>query len=228
MGTRSGLPRNRIFLEYQIDVYITGSPESIVKCSNDGIPDPLLVSSNVTIVGPGSDLLTIDANEGGHAFRINYGETVSISDLAVKNASVAGILSYGTLSLDQVEVSNNAGRGIINSADTLTVTNSLIAENEHSGIMNSWQGTLELTDSTIEKNETSSVGGGVANFGGVVTILRSTIADNSAAVGGGIYSSNGNVNKTFNVIDVSVPQTPVRRSAVTHLAANQRLKLTAC
>ena len=34
MGTRSGLPRNRIFLEYQIDVYITGSPESIVKCSN--------------------------------------------------------------------------------------------------------------------------------------------------------------------------------------------------
>ena len=34
MGTRSGLPRNRIFLEYQIDVYITGSPESIVKCSS--------------------------------------------------------------------------------------------------------------------------------------------------------------------------------------------------
>ena len=35
MGTRSGLPRNRIFLEYQIDVYITGSPESIVKCSRE-------------------------------------------------------------------------------------------------------------------------------------------------------------------------------------------------
>ncbi len=40
MGTRSGLPRNRIFLEYQIDVYITGSPESIVKCSMGDVAYP--------------------------------------------------------------------------------------------------------------------------------------------------------------------------------------------
>src|SRR5205823_5781748 len=94
------------------------------------------------------------------------------------------------------------GGGGIQNSGTLSVLNSIIAENSSTfhgassgaGIANS--GTLRLTNSTVSGNSANDDGGGIASFNGVVTLISSTIAANSSpGNGGGIYvSGTGGMN----------------------------------
>lgn len=81
------------------------------------------------------------------------------------------------------------GGGILN-AGTLTITNSIIDANESDGegggIHNA--GTLVISASTVSANNSSSAGGGISNDGSL-TISTSTIAENFGNLGGGIHSS---------------------------------------
>jgi cysteine-rich repeat protein len=132
-----------------------------------------------------------------------------ISDLGISRGrsdgqvSAGGIDNYANLTLSRVAVTHNSGDGgnsgggIANHA-SLRVANSTIAFNASiqlgGGILN--LGELTAINTTVSGNVVNSgVGGpgaGIANVGGVATIVNSTISDNLAREqGGGILNTEG-------------------------------------
>ncbi|MFI5457310.1 MAG: beta strand repeat-containing protein [Isosphaerales bacterium] len=142
------------------------------------------------IDGPGGNLVTISGNNAVGAFQVDAGVTATISGLTITGGQATnggGINSAGTLTVTDstIESSNasNNGGGIDN-LGTLTVTDSTIerssAGNNGGGIDNS--GTLAVTDSTIESSLAgSSPSGGIENSG-TLTLTNSTIADNNSGI----------------------------------------------
>ena len=88
-------------------------------------------------------------------------------------------------------------RGSVVRVDASTIHENLVSAYDGAcdgggGIYN--QGSLTLTNSTLWKNVSQCGGGGIANtLGGIATILNSTIADNGATTGGGVYNSGDTV-----------------------------------
>jgi hypothetical protein len=153
----------------------------------------LAISKNLTISGPGADVITVSGNQASRVFDITGSVSVAISGLTIANGLVIGEPAQGG--------------GIFNSPlSTLTVTGSTLRGNstsagvtsEGGGIFNS--GTLTVTGSTISGNSAvagffgDGWGGGIFNGnGGTLTVTGSTISGNSASaglgLGGGIFSS---------------------------------------
>lgn len=128
--------------------------------------------------------------------------------------SAAGIDNHRmTVILTNSSVSDNSGVGIFNGGGRLEVTNSSITNNLRRGIDQDWgratlnhvriegnksggisnhQGGVFLTNSTVALNS-SSQGGGISNSaGGFVSVVKSTISNNSASdLGGGIRNTSG-------------------------------------
>ena len=139
----------------------------------------LMVGSNVSILGPGANLLTISGQNKVHVMNVNSGLVVSISGLTIVD---------GNTVTDGGGDGNGHGGGIYN-AGALILTNSALAGNSASdggGIYNI--GTLEVTNSTLSGNSASSDGGGVDNEG-TLTLINSTQSGNSASKGGGTYNA---------------------------------------
>jgi CSLREA domain-containing protein len=155
------------------------------------VPLPVL-ARDMTIVGPGAQLMTIDAQAaGGSILTIQSGVNASVSGLTLAhgNASAGGaILNHGNLSLFDCALSANsadfAGGGIFNSG-TLSVTDCTVSGNTGlfgAGLYNT--GDLSLTGSTLSGNTAQRYGGGVYNRG-TLTVADTTLAGNSAGVSGG-------------------------------------------
>ena len=165
----------------------------------------LLINKNLTIQGPGADLLTISGNSASRIFEVNVGVNVTLSGLRIANGKLSG---SGT----------SHGAGILN-AGNLTITNSKLSDNSVAGSAGSFNagggiyntGTLNIVSSTISNNSTSggchSDGGGVFNSGSL-TITSSTVSSNSASdssgcgggnFGGGIYN-NGTLTITNSAV----------------------------
>jgi fibronectin type III domain protein len=160
---------------------------------------PLTIFKSVSIVGAGARVVTI-FQESSPANRVFFVEpnprskvvpTVTISGLSMAfghadegNGYFGGdIRNEATLTLSEDDITNGtaesgSGGGISNDGGTLTVTHSLVANNL----------------STDPDGGGDS--GGIQNFGpnpvtdtaGKLTVTDSTIAGNSAALGGGIFS----------------------------------------
>ena len=102
----------------------------------------LTISSNVTITGPGAELLAIDANHASRVFYTYGSETgVELSGLTITGGSTrydAGIYNSGTLTLKGSTISGNSATGEssmgggINNRGTLTKTKSTISSNTDS------------------------------------------------------------------------------------------------
>ena len=168
----------------------------------DGVLLPT-ITDDLTITGPGSTQLAVDASGQSRVFHIAVGVTVQISGLTVStgfaNASDGGgIVNDGNLTLNEVTVSGNTATGGngggIHNTGTLQLTGSTITGNSGlngGGIFN--QGTLIITDSTLSNNFSDGItgGGGVFNENGALIVTSSTIFDNGAVSGGGVASSGG-------------------------------------
>ncbi len=160
----------------------------------------LEITSNLTINGPGADLLSIDGNAASRIFEV--GSTVTLTGLTLTNGAVAdpeagfggGILNYGTLTITHSTLAGNSayhGGGIENFG-TLTISHSTLADNtavlDGGGIDSS--GTLTVSHCTLTGNSAFD-GGGIWN-NGPLTVSHSTIAENSAGSGGGgLYNDGG-------------------------------------
>jgi len=168
----------------------------------------LLVDKSVTIDGAGADVLAVDGNGASRVFQFGSGETVSISNLTVRNGRddvSGGGISNGdgaTATITDCTVSGNVagsiqgqGGGIFNTG-TLTTINSTVSGNtagaaggvtgDGGGIFNS--GTLTIVNNTISGNmaiSKSGTGGGIFNDG-TLTIVNSTVSGNTAGKGAGI------------------------------------------
>jgi hypothetical protein len=146
--------------------------------------------------------------EGGGGIHNSGVLTVSNAIISGSYSTVegGGIRNWGTLTVLQSTISGNYGDysgGGIRNYGTLTVTDSTISQNATvtdgslsqgygGGIINT--GTMLVTGSTISSN-TSNSGGGIYQADKAVTVVNSTVSQNSAMNdGGGFYNFYGTVN----------------------------------
>ncbi len=177
----------------------------------------MLISRNLTIRGPGAGVLSISAGHtASRIFYVSKGVLVTISNLTIKDSGGVGgsyplgggIKNEGTLTLSNSIISGNTdiqGGGIDNEG-TLTLMNSIVSGNSSSnlyasgggivnGIFNA-QARATLIDSTISGNTAladdpngTGYGGGIENAG-ILTLINSTVSNNSASTSaGGILNS---------------------------------------
>lgn len=147
-------------------------------------------SGVISITGLGASNLTVDAAGNSAVFVIDLGSSVSISGLTItggSNSGNGGIINSGTLTLTSSTVTQNSsdysGGGIYNATSgVMTVTGSMISDNDSVGIFN--KGHLTITTSTISGNSSTN-GGGIYNAG-TLLVTDSTITNNAAQYGGGI------------------------------------------
>ncbi len=172
------------------------------------LPD---ISSDMTIQGPGANVLTVERNSGAGTnfgiFRVASG-TVTISGLTMVKGVLGasgqggGVFNLGTLTLSNDAISVNqitgagSGGGVYNGGG-LTINSSTINGNtalntgSGGGIYN--VGTMTINNSTISGNLSASQGGGIFNSTNLLTINGGTITGNVSNSGGGIYNVGGPV-----------------------------------
>ncbi len=167
---------------------LPAGPQTITLAGSE-----LLIDQNMTIAGPGANLLTVSGNNAVRVFRPRFAGFVTISGLTVTRGRAidigGSILSNGTLTLNDCVVTNNRVAGTSNTL------------NGGAGIFN--DGTLVLnrtlvTSNIVEAGSGTAVkrGGGIYNYDGNYSTVRltlnaSTVSDNTGAVeGGGIASIN--------------------------------------
>jgi hypothetical protein len=148
------------------------------------------ITRPVSIVGPGSNVLTLTGANSARHFNITTAG-VSISNLQ---------FSFGT--------SANSNGGSIVATNGVTLTNCVFANNRATGgfaaggAVSNTGGVTQISDCTFNTNQAGFSGGAVYNVGGTVTIARSTFAGNtSGAMGGAIRNTGTSANATLNLIN---------------------------
>jgi parallel beta-helix repeat protein len=180
---------------------------------DSGSGDLPTITTGLTIQGPGAGLLTIDAGGNSRIFDINLTtayQPASISGLTVTNgysASDGGaIWDYnadltisGAMVKDSTSVgSGHEGGGVYAYSGSLTINSSTVSGNAAyaGGGIASKYGAVMITDSTVSGNTAygggspgygQAYGGGIWIYGADLTVDRSTIDENIARDGGGIY-----------------------------------------
>lgn len=161
------------------------------------------INKNVSVTGPGRDVLTISRNTAQNTpqfriFEISAGNTVVISGLTLANgrtSGAAGIYNLGELTLRDARIRDcnsldDAGGALWNSGPRLTVSNSIITNNRntwYAGGIFSQSGTLRIDERTEITANNARFGGGIYVRGGTVDIVNSTIrGNNSTQRGAGI------------------------------------------
>ena len=157
---------------------------------------PLVISSDVNLVGPGAAALTISGNGAGPLISVTNNASITASGITFTNGfsangGVASIPTYG-LFTDCVFKGNTASAmgGALYVPDTgfLWLINcTLSANHAANGGAIDVLGGAELDNCTVTANSASSTGGGLRLEGASsVTLYSCTIAGNSASSGGGI------------------------------------------
>ena len=183
---------------------------------NPGVTGTILLSAalpnlaeDVTISGPGANVLTVLRPEGTCS---DNGATCTGDTSPCANPATAicvATADFGIFSVDSgktVTISGltitggiGTGGGIWNDNATLTVNDCTISGNSAGvGIFNFGKpgpATMTINNSTISGNS-GDIGGGISNNGNTggsatLTVTNSTISGNSAILGGGIYNSGG-------------------------------------
>ena len=154
----------------------------------------LVISNDVTIVGPGAKELSVSGNMSSRVFHLVGNANASISGLSIVRGyrgalpGGAGILQdSGTLTLAQCNLATN-----------YVVLNSVSANG--GGAISQAAGTLTLSNCTISACYVEyGTGGGICQNGGALTLLNSTVTGNSyyGIVGaGGIHVNAGTLAMT--------------------------------
>ncbi|MGB5052107.1 MAG: FG-GAP-like repeat-containing protein, partial [Caldilineaceae bacterium] len=202
----------------------TACPGSTITFDMNTVVSPIslttgeiVIDKDLTIQGPGANLLTVERDTAAADFRIftiNGGVTATISGLTIENGRATGpgsgsygggILTTGTLDLTDVAVSNNlagSGGGIaMEGSSTLTLTDCLVNMNSATsggGINTDFgTGTIQINSSVISNNTATGSGGGIRNNHiGIVNVIESTISGNSGGFAGGGIINLGTLNVT--------------------------------
>jgi Chlamydia polymorphic membrane protein (Chlamydia_PMP) repeat len=167
----------------------------------------LTVNKNLSISGPGANLLTIDADGGSRVITVNDGNAGTLANVQISGLTITGgvtsgvgggLLSLEALTVSQCWITGNRadnGGGIDNFYGTLAVIDCTISGNASTGVTGGGGGILNfssslgqtssITNSTISGNTAATRGGGVNNFKGTLNIQFSTITNNTAPSGAG-------------------------------------------
>jgi CSLREA domain-containing protein len=169
---------------------------------------PFVISTPLTINGPGANLLTVNGDNRDHVFFINPTDNVTIRGMKITGGSGfqggSGIISLAQdVTLENLVITGNQtisdspGGGIaVSSGLRMNIYNSVISNNSAvygGGIYVQNGATVKIYNSTISGNTATSPatfgGGGAINaFDATVYLSNSTLSENSAPnnYGGGI------------------------------------------
>jgi hypothetical protein len=149
-----------------IDIQFSSGPTNTIPL----LQGPLVATSNMAIVGPGSAALLIDGNGASSVVEVSQGATVAISGLTIELGGTSGSQGGGI---------RNAGSLTTND---VTVTASTAANG--GGIYNT--GTLNVSgSSTVADNTATADGGGIYNTGTLNVSGGSVIGVGAGGVGAG-------------------------------------------
>lgn len=155
---------------------------------------PIGITSNLNIIGPGANLLTIDANGHGGIFTISPRVAVSLSGLTLANGVASqggGIFNYGNLTISNATFLNDAavgdssnpaaGGALYNSTGaSATITRTTFAHDTATGgngpagtlagayggaIFNASGGTLSTTNDTFDSDSAQAGSVAVSRYG---------------------------------------------------------------
>ena len=156
----------------------------------------LPVASDVSIVGPGAELLAISGDldrSGGPSagdtrlLRIDDGQPGTVIEVSLSGLTLTRGTALGTT------FPGNAGGGILNFGELLFLDRVTLTHNTASfGAAIENTGNLIVSRSTISNNQALELGGGIDNFEASLEVRESTISDNSAGFGGGAIENSGN------------------------------------
>lgn len=166
------------------------------------LTDGQLVNIGVDVLGPGANLLTIDAASASRVFYLTPAPAgTTISGVTLTNGLVTGgagggaILATGTLTVRESVLTGNVGGlgGGAIYAQSLFLIDSVVSDNSveyfGGGVLGADQ--ITISGSTISGNRTGFGGGGIGMVGdeeNFVSIFDSTVSGNSATYGGGFGS----------------------------------------
>jgi hypothetical protein len=183
--------------------------------------DPQAIAEGVSIQGPGASQVTVDGDDTYRTFELEtaIGDPVAISGLTLTNAytqsSGAAIYNYGSdLTVANSVItdsyatdssggdSGNIGGGVYSNKGPVTLDHSTVSGNHgyYGGGVASGTGNTTIMDSSVTDNYADGdqansgndgYGGGLWSDGADLTVIRSTLYNNTAAYdGGGIYASD--------------------------------------
>jgi predicted outer membrane repeat protein len=170
------------------------------------------ISQNLTIAGPGANLLTVSGNNSSRAFSVGLGGALSISGLTIAHGSApavfgGAIFSKGALSVTNCILSNNTsgvgGAIATEIAGSLTVAGCTFVGNSavgNGGAILASEVPCTVINSTFSGN--SGHDGGALYIDNQGTIVNCTISGNSAEAsgGGGIFVTEGTLNLQNTII----------------------------
>jgi Ca2+-binding RTX toxin-like protein len=168
------------------------------------------ITDDLTITGAGANLTDLDGFAQDRLFDVFAGVTVTISGVKIHGGVASnsqedggGICNQGMLTLQDVELSNNAATGgggaifSFGTGCTLTIINSKFDSNSANGALGGgaiFNGSATtITGSTLSNNASAGNGGAIANLGtSSLTLTESTVKGNNATTGkgGGIYNTS--------------------------------------
>jgi hypothetical protein len=146
------------------------------------------IHGTATIIGPGADRVTVDANHSSRIFDVTTaGRALGISGLSLVNGKVGDLELGGAIQI-------NAGSGPV------TISQSSLRSNEagsSGGAIHADSNELVISNSTLSGNVSGGNGGAIDTFDpssiatctSKTTIVNSTISGNSAAFEGGGFSA---------------------------------------
>lgn len=161
------------------------------------------ISSNATITGPGSAVLTIQRGSptAFTVFTIDSAVIATISGLTIEGGATNsndGVFNSGTLSLTS-SVVTGFGPGVGNSGQ-ITITNSVISGNLNGGGISNFSGTINLINSQVSGNSSGGFGSGIDNSFGILNVIDSTISGNS----GGDRAVNNGIGGTATILNSTI------------------------
>jgi len=187
----SNLVGDHIIILQPSEVYnLTKDDDGSGHCKDSGADnDDLDISSTITIYGNnaiikrastyGCDLDSSCEKGELRIFEVLSQGKLTLRDVSIQNGCADSSTNYDT----------SKGGRIFNNKGEVTIINSSIQKNkgrdEGGGIYNN-AGSMNIIDSSIYQNTTNNNGGGILNKS-ELTIIGSSIYDNSSYNGGGIY-----------------------------------------
>jgi hypothetical protein len=175
-----------------------------VPAGTIAIGSDLVVQSDITINGISARTNVVDGGLKSRGLRVGAAGTARLNHFTIRKgagggggiAQGGGVVNQGIAVLDHVRVTGSSAAGVANlSGGRLAIVHSLIDTNVGGGVLNvggteaspfTW---TQVIDSTIFDNTgaTGAAGGIVSTNQGLLTVLRSTVADNT----GGLRSAAG-------------------------------------
>ena len=142
-------------------------------------PGQLEITESLTITGPGSSALTVDANGANRVFYVFPAAEI------LQSVTITGLKITGG------DGDGDNGGGLYSADTNLTLADVVITGNLNSaggGVSFDAPGSFSISDSVVSGNTADGNGGGglsLSSGGGAVTIARTVISGNTAEGGGG-------------------------------------------